>query len=783
MNNYYFQLYILTHSIIGRIIRVCIFAISFYLIYLSVDNLLNLKISLSLFALVLINELFIEHLARIKPLKDIANAKNLYIDCLTFKARKYFVQHKSSFDLANAISLSKEGKFLLNEIGGGKLGRSDIDKQELLRQADELVSYVGGKYITDVDLIASYILLSEQDTNFMQSKNLTNEDIVNLSFWVRTEFGLENFHVLRVKFMGQGIFDPLVYGWNYEVKKYTRDLTQEILNGGLFDISSVNDEQYDQMIVTLSKEKASNIILVGEPGVGKTTLVERFAYKSFLGDVPDILRGKRVYELLIDKFLSGVSNNGEIESRISQMLDDLSHSGNAVIFIQNIENIFGGGGIGFDMSGVLYEYLKNERVHFIGTATPSSFSTFVDNKPNIRDLFGVIDVKEVDSGKTLLLLIEKSQVLEKKNKIQITYSALKQIVLLSTTYYPERFYPGSAIMLLEEVVASSRIKKIKEVSEKQVFETVQSKTHVVLEEPDTKEKQILIGLEEKMHQRVIGQDEAVKAIADAVRRLRSGFENKNHPIGVFLFLGPTGVGKTETAKALAREYFGNEGSMIRFDMSEFQTQAQLDRFLGEKPGMEYVPNSLVEQVEKNPFSLILLDEFEKAHPSLLNLFLQVFDEGRLTDNKGKTVSFKNTIIIATSNAGSEMLREENTSKEKFVDYLLKNNKFTPELLNRFDEIVLFKNLNLDETKKVAKILVEESLSKIHDNQISVVVDDRVLEKIADEAFNEEFGARNIKRYIEENIEQYISRQILEGRVQKGKKYNLSVDDSGNLIII
>ncbi len=787
MKDRYFEIYKLTNSIAGIFVRFFLFVLVFIYAYMRFSSGSDLKPVIAIFAAVLINELFLEHIKKIEPEAKVNKREDKFEDSLVFSAKKALFESKNSYEFVKKIKNSQRVKFFRNKLGLLELADTKITKEELLKQAFEAVVWVEGLYITDVDLFAAYVLLSEDTTNFLQKNNLNNDDVINILYWTRREFFPDNFIHDRIVLTSPGVFDSLVYGWNYELKKYSLDLSLEVLSRRFPPRINSAEKEFHELEVALSRHKSSSAIIVGEPGTGKSTLVEYLAYSSFFGKTSQELSHRKVFELLVDKIISGISTPGDLEGRLSEMLAEIIHSGNSIIFIQNIENIFGGGGFNLDISGVLDEYLKSDKIKIVGTTTPGGFADFIAPKVNTANLFEKIEVPETNPGKTLLLLTTKAQEVESKYKIKINYSALKQVVILSELYFPDRFLPGRAIDLLEDVASKAQIEKNKEIDAKAVIEFVQSKTKVVLEEPDTNEKDLLIHLEEKLHQRVIGQDEAIVSVAGAMRRLRSGFKDENRPISVFLFLGPTGVGKTETAKALAAEYFHDEKSMIRFDMSELQTQGQLARILGSAPGQEHMPNSLVEQVENNPFSLVLLDEFEKADPKVLNIFLQVFDEGRLTDNSGKTVSFKNTIIIATSNAGSEMLREKEkanqpVTKEDIVDYVLTTNKFTPELVNRFDDVVLFKFLDNDEVKKISNLLLTQIVKKLSDNQINITFDDKVLSKIATEAYNSEFGARNVRRYIDDNIEDFLSKAILEGEIQKGANVTLSVDEKGSFVI-
>jgi len=781
MNINYFTIY----DFFSRkpIIWIRIFILFFFPVLFFFGEPVVFKKLLGVYSIFIISELFLDVLSRFAPSHTVLDSDKNFVESLTYKTRKIFKNEKTSFQISKKIMQDREAKFFLEKLGVPlSLSQIQIPKEELLQQAGELVVRMRGKHIFPIDLFVSYILLIEESTHFLKEHGLTNDDILTINYWVHHAFHIEE-KKSRFQFLGTGVFDSLVYGWNYELKKYAQDLSHKILSRFIPPSIVGREEEYEKLILALSKQASNNVIIVGDAGVGKTTIVEHFAWESHNGFVPGNISNMKIFELFADRLLAGIQNAGQLEERLDLLLSDMSHAGNVICFIQNIEIIFGGGGMNFDLSGVLYEYLKNGNIQVIGTATRASFNKFIENKESIVNLFEFIHIEEPDAGGTLLMLIEKAALFETQYSISINYLALKEIIILSSSYFPEKVLPGKAILVLDEAANFVHLQKKHILEKEDIVKLIEKKTHIVLDDPTPSEKKILLHLEDALHKRVVGQQKAIESVAGAMRRLRSGFVNEKRPISTFLFLGPTGVGKTETAKALAEVYFGNAENFIRLDMSEFQTQDQIERLLGEEPGEEYVSNTLAEKVLANPFSLILLDEFEKAHSRLLDIFLQVFDEGRFTDNKGVTVSFTNTIIIATSNAGSEFIREElergagaNDIQNKLVEVLLSKHNFKPELINRFDGVVIFTPLNEEEIKKIANLILSEVFKKLEDQQIFVKFDESVLLKIIQEGYSKEFGARYVRRYIQDTIEDFLSKQILSDIIKKGQEVMLGVEN-------
>lgn len=787
---YFFKLYTFFNHPFVVLIRLAVGALLLagFLVFWGKENITHML--LALYTLFMMNELFIfARVNRTRPHTGIKNVSGSLTEAVSFSALTLYQEAENISHLAKMLVEKKENRFILEKIGQGfHLQEKNQPKELLLQKAAELVATTGGRYITEVDLFVAYLFLYEEETKYFQNNDLKSQDVVNILHWARNKFSVDKFPSVDLVYRGSSFGDFLVYGWDVEIRKYTVDFTSRVLNLRTSPKVIGREKEYERLLGVLSKEKNNNAILVGEPGTGKTTIVEYFAYKSHLGEAPPNLARKRVFELLADRLIAGASNQGELEERIGYFLSDVRHTGNAVVFIQNIENIFGGGGYNFDISGVIFEYLEDMRIPFIGSTNPSAFRMYLERKASLLDFFEVVRLEEPGEEETLFMLFEKVGEIESEHRVHFTYNAVREAVELSASYLLDTYLPGKALNLLDAVAADAALAKKTLVDKNEVVKKIEEETKVLIASPTPEEKERLLHLEEEIHKRIVDQEQAVNVIAEAMRRVRSGFVNEKRPIAVFLFLGPTGVGKTETAKALAALYFGSEERMIRLDMSEYQTQESIKRLLGSLPGEEYVPSEFTEQVRLHPFSVILLDEFEKAHSRILDIFLQVFDEGRLTDNRGHTVSFRNSIIIATSNAGSEFIREKLIEaidmvrlKKELLDYLLRQQLFRPELLNRFDDMVMFKPLGEKEVVQIAELLLSGVLKTLEEKQIFIAHDEKVIEKIAKESFDREFGARNIRRYVQQHIQGFLSTMILENKIKKGDKKTLTVNEYGEFV--
>lgn len=724
---------------------------------------------------------------------------------LTLTAAKFLVVSTTIWDLIEKLLTNEEVRFFFVKAGITKEELKvfpGITLEAISNEAQDIAKKENAQFIFSLYLFIGFLFLSEPKTKLLFKKELKEEDVLHIAHWTRSFFGPTEVREIP-KFAstwGRGIGDEWVTGWTLETKKYTVDLTSKVASNPPVLIG--RDNELSELIEVLEKSEKKNALLIGPPGVGKTAMIHYFAYQSFLGNLPQGLNHRRVLELLTGSLVAGAESQGALEERIRDMLEELLHAKDVILYIPEMQNIVGSGGRKFDMSGVLTQALRTFELVVVGTITPENYKTNVLPLTSFAELFETVDIQEPDPGSALRMLEEKAILLERRHKVTFTYRAIQSAVSLSQKYVPYKFLPGKGIDLLDEVAVKVSLSARppsgqgkSQVEKDDIVALIEEKTHVPVGLPLRKERETLLRLEEILHKRIIDQEEAVRTVSEALRRLRAGITREGRPVGTFLFLGPTGVGKTETAKALAQVYFGSEGSMIRLDMSEYQHEDSIHRLLG---------GEFIENVIDRPFSLVLFDEFEKAHPNIRDVFLQVFEDGRLTDLKGRTVSFVNTIIIATSNAGSELIREriltsggsrlklEGTEERKkldlkalvpeLIDNLQRQGIFKTELFNRFDAIVVFEPLGEKEVREITKLLLNKVTDQLREKDITVSFDEKVVAKIAKEGFDPQFGARPLRRFIQDTIEDLLSRKILAQEIKRGSKVSFSTDSAQNITL-
>ena len=627
--------------------------------------------------------------------------------------------------------------------------------------------------------------------------------------------------------------------------QYSRDLT-DMAEAGLLDPVIGRKKEMERVIQILCRRGKNNPCLIGEPGVGKTAIVEGIAQDIVSGNVPDILLGKRLVSLDMSGLVAKSKYRGEFEERIKKVISEVSNAKNVLLFIDELHTIIGAGGAegSLDASNILKPALARGEVQVIGATTIEEYRKYVEKDAALERRFQPVMVEEPGVDETIEILTGLKGIYEKHHGVIITDEGVKAAVNLSARYINDRFLPDKAIDLMDEAAARIRLKNLtssdellalkKEItdkqnqvenalskgdlaaagalmSEKEVLENKQQKlmrknrrtgaknqpvvgeneiadvvsgwTKIPVNKLTESEAGRLAKLEQILHKRVIGQEEAVSAVAKAVRRGRVGLKDPKKPIGSFLFLGPTGVGKTEVSKALAEAVFGKEDAMIRVDMSEYMEKHSVSKMIGSPPG--YVGHEeggqLSEKVRRNPFSVILFDEIEKAHPDVFNILLQVLDDGRITDSQGRTVDFKNTIIIMTSNAGASSIIEpkrlgfgagedEKQDHERMKNSVMEEVRriFKPEFLNRIDETIVFRALNKDDMKHIVTLLVKELKKRCKEQlDIELTVRDSAKSFIVDKAYDRKYGARPLRRALQTELEDKLAEAILNGEVKRG----------------
>ncbi len=637
-----------------------------------------------------------------------------------------------------------------------------------------------------------------------------------------------------------------------------RDLTAIAREGSLDPVIG-RSKEIQRVIEVLSRRTKNNPVLIGEPGVGKTAIAEGLAQQIVNNEVPEILRDKRVMTLDMGTVVAGTKYRGEFEDRLKKVMDEIRQAGNIILFIDELHTLIGAGGAegAIDASNILKPSLARGELQCIGATTLDEYRKYIEKDAALERRFQPIRVDEPTADESILILKGLRDRYEAHHRVSITDEAIEAAVSLSDRYIPDRFLPDKAIDLIDEAGSKVRLRSyttppnLKELEVKlevvrkekdaavqsQEFEKAaslrdseqrlreqleetkktwkekqgQENSEVTVEDiatvvanwtgiPVSKlaqtETDKLLKLEEIIHSRVIGQEEAVIAVSKAVRRARAGLKDPKRPIGSFVFLGPTGVGKTELARALAEAMFGDEDAMIRIDMSEYMEKHSTSRLVGSPPG--YVGyeegGQLTEKVRRKPYSVILLDEIEKAHPDVFNILLQVLEDGRLTDSKGRTVDFRNTVLIMTSNVGAEALKRNKyvgfniqdgaqdykDMKGKVMEELKK--AFRPEFLNRIDEIIVFHALERAQLKQIVSLLSEQLIKRLKEQHIQLELTDAAKDKISDEGYDPEYGARPLRRAIQKHIEDRLSEELLKGTVLTG--HNILIDvQNGEFVVI
>ena len=646
------------------------------------------------------------------------------------------------------------------------------------------------------------------------------------------------------------------YNQTPTLNQFGEDLTEKAKEGKLDPIIG-RKEEIERVIQILSRRTKNNPCLIGEPGVGKTAVVEGLAQKIVTGDVPEILKNKRVVTVDISSMVAGAKYRGDFEERIKKALNEVKKAGDVILFIDEIHTIVGAGSAegAIDAANILKPLLARGEIQLVGATTLNEYRKFIEKDSALERRFSPVTVNEPTEKDTISILKGIRDKYEAHHNVKITDEAIDAAVKLSVRYINDRYLPDKAIDLIDEAASRARLKRytepdslkeleeeianvskdkeeavktqkfekaaslrdkekelkakyekeqnkwknknnksVTDITEENIAEVIAGWTGIPAKKITEDENERLKNLEKNLHERVIGQDEAVAAVAKAIRRGRVGLKDPKRPIGSFLFLGPTGVGKTELSKALAECLFGDENAMIRIDMSEYMEPHSVSKLIGSPPG--YVGfdegGQLTEKIRRKPYSVILFDEIEKAHPDVMNMLLQILEDGRLTDSQGRTVNFKNTVIIMTSNIGARLITEKKSlgfsnnkdnedaqkdyeeTKKEVMEALKK--ELRPEFINRIDEIIVFHKLTDKEIDKIIDIMLKEVINRLKDQKIEIELKPSVKKLIASKGIDKNFGARPLRRTIQSVLEDRLAEEILDGKLKKNKVNKIGIKD-------
>ena len=724
--------------------------------------------------------------------------------------------------------------------------------KRVLRASMIASARMGNNYVGTEHLLLS--IISEQDSYavaFLHELGVSENEITQA-----VSNGLQNGNAENPYAQNEGGFGTSKgHQGGSALEKFGRDLTKAAKNGEIDPVIG-REKEIERVIQILSRRTKNNPVLIGEPGVGKTAVAEGLALEISKGEVPEILKDKKVVNLDLTGMIAGAKYRGDFEERIKAAIDEVKKSKNTILFIDELHTIVGAGAAegSADAANILKPSLARGDFQVIGATTLNEYRKYIEKDAALERRFQPVKVGEPTQEQAVEILKGLRDSYEAHHKVKITDEAINAAVTLSARYIADRYLPDKAIDLIDEGASKVRLASLtsppdvksledkiadfekekasaineqdferaarlrdeqkevqkeldsakKEWQEKQksncgevtaedIAKIVSDWTGIPVVQLTQEESERLLNMEQVLHERVIGQDKAVSAIAKAIRRGRVGLKDFNRPVGSFIFLGPTGVGKTELCKALAQAMFGDENAMLRLDMSEYMEKHTVSKLIGSPPG--YVGfeegGQLTEKVRRKPYSVVLFDEIEKAHPDVFNMLLQILEDGRLTDSQGRTVDFKNTVIIMTSNVGARLItekqkslgfspsaetkQEEHQNVKELVMGELKN-VFRPEFLNRVDDIIVFSKLSQNEIKLIASKMLDTLAKRLEGMNIKIGFTDAAVTAIADKGFDENYGARPLRRAIQSDIEDALSEQILEGKIKENSKVTCDYKD-------
>lgn len=675
---------------------------------------------------------------------------------------------------------------------------------QTILEAAAIASGQGRDSISEKELLAA---LAKHDGFFktaLVAAELKEADVKNVALWLgaieaklatRAQFWRKE-NLARVGSLGK----DWASGFTITLDQFSIDWTHANKHNVFGQIIGHANE-IQEVETILSKSSRRNALLVGAEGSGRKSIVQAVAQRAYLDmSLPEVNR-KRLVELDLVSLLAKTQDPEQVELLLDQIFKEVIFSQNVILIIDDLENFAGGASAKpgtIDITGILAKYLALPGFQFIGITSFEGLHQKLENNPSFLEYFSKVEVAEASEADTLNILQNLAIGLEKENHLLVPYPSVREAVNLTGRYLPSVPFPKKAIDVLEEAVSYAKSLKAtadggvpfvggkKVVQPRHIAKVISDKTQIPVGKMEGEEKSLLLNLEQLIHEKIVGQKEAVAEISIAMRRARSGISNKKRPMGTFLFLGPTGVGKTETAKALADIYFNGQEKMIRLDMSEFQSLADIPRLLGAS-GANAQQGLLTTPVRENPFSLVLLDEIEKAHKDILNLFLQVFDDGFITDGQGRKVVFSNTIIICTSNAGAPDIFKAvdagvTIEKDALLGSLFEQGIFRPEFINRFDASVIFHPLTRENLMDIAQLMLMGLAKNLKEKDVELVISEPLKQKIVELSYKPQYGAREMRRVMQDKVENAVAQALLQDKVIKGNKIEINPENFEVVVI-
>ena len=700
----------------------------------------------------------------------------------TYEAARVILS--SPDDLAYAFCTSTLGSIVLLRTGVSfeavdsflQNSRQKVTAGEIILPDEQLFSLISlGTYLLTHDLAFKKLL---------KESGISSETYIAALTWVILSHHQEK-QLLRwwskdLLSKTQGIGREWTYGTAFLLQRFSRNINTSAVFSMLTNHAPYAQEKITEIETILARNRSANALIVGEPGVGKIDLVMEIKRRIETGVSLNSITGKQIIALDTNRLFATHKEKNELEYTLLTLFDEALHSGNIVIVIENLSTVIREAqALGVFIPELLDEYLSSPLLQVVATDTPGAYHTYLEPLGGFVRRFAEVLIETPDTAATVRILESIVPINEMRHHTLFTYGALEAVATAADRYIVEGDMPDKAVTLLTEVASAAGRAHKETIDSNFVYGVVSEKTGIPAGPIQDSERDLLLHLEEKLHEQVIGQEPALKAIARTMRRARVDIQSSEKPIGSFLFLGPTGVGKTETAKALAKTFFGTEAAMLRFDMSEYSGDDALVRLVGDGE----ISGALPDVLREHPYAVLLLDEFEKATRSVHDLFLQILDEGIFTDARGNKVNARNVIIIATSNAGSKLIiktveqrKELSHLTQEIIDHIIQEGIFRPELLNRFDSTIIFEPLTLIEQGRVAKLMLAGLYERMKDKGYELEIADDLLEVLVQKGYSPEFGARPMQRVLQDVVEEKIAGKIISGEVKKGDSIRLTKDD-------